>query len=73
MRRLTKSVHILVDNNFYQNLERERKKLNLKLNKKLGFNKEITITAFTRMMADKYNFPKINIGGQFEKQKRRRI
>lgn len=59
MRRKIQSVNIQVGPSFYQMLEQRRRRLQ----KKMGFRKNLTQIAFTEMLArsGKLKIPKINI------------
>jgi len=51
IRQKTKSVHILVSENFHKYLEEERKRMGSNLNKKCGINKMPSIIDVTDMFA----------------------
>jgi hypothetical protein len=68
MRRIRKSVHIFVSSDFYDVLERERRKL-VAANSKYGLTRNISFPEVTQIFAQKIHGGKIDL---VKKQKRRR-
>ena len=71
MRRIRR-ITIQVSEGFYNMLEKERANVNVKLNKKMGIPKNLTITNFTEMLANqRAKIPKLNISA-FKNVKKKR-
>lgn len=71
MRRL-KPVCIMVSNNFYRELEKQRILLKENLKRKTGIDKNISIVATTEIIAkNRRVFPKINLGGIFSDKRKK--